>query len=50
MRFASGFDPVSMFDVNARTTYNAPDINLNLAEKIAKTYTNPSLENAINTV
>jgi hypothetical protein len=50
MRFASGFDPVSMFDMNARTTYKAPEINLDIAKNVAKTYTNPSMENIINTV
>lgn len=50
LRFASGFDPVSAFDMNARTTYKAPDINLDIAKNVAKTYTNPSIENVINTV
>ena len=46
MRFASGWDPVSMFDMNARTTYKPPETNFD----IIKNFTNPSLESIINTV
>jgi pimeloyl-ACP methyl ester carboxylesterase len=50
LRFASGFDPVSALDMNARTTYKAPEINLDIVKNVAKTYTNPSLDDVINTV
>jgi hypothetical protein len=50
MRFASGWDPVSALDMNARTTYKAPEINLDIAKNISKVYKNPSLDNVINTV
>ena len=49
MRFAISGDPVSMFDMNAQTTFKAPEINLEGISNIAKTYTNPSLDNIINT-
>ena len=50
LRFSSGWDQVSMFDYNSRVTYKAPDMNLDLVTHVAKTYTNPSIENVINTV
>ena len=36
--------------MNARTTYKAPEINLDITKNVAKTCTNPSIENIINTV
>ena len=38
-----------MFDMNAQTTFKAPEINLEGISNIAKTYTDPSLDNIINT-
>ena len=37
-------------DYNARVTYKAPDINLDLAKNVAKVYTNPSAENISNVI
>ena len=36
LRFASGWDPVSAFDMNARTTYKAPEINLDIVKMLQK--------------
>ena len=41
LRFTSGLDPVSMFDYDSRTTYKAPDINLDIFKNVSKTYNNP---------
>ena len=49
MRFAISGDPVSMFDMNAQTTFKAPDIDLKSITNIVNTYTDPSLNNIINT-
>lgn len=49
LRFASGFDPVSMFDYDSRVTYKAPDITLDFKKNVSKTYNNPSIENIIST-
>jgi hypothetical protein len=49
MRFASGIDPVSALDMNARTTYKASEINLDLVKNVSKANTNPSLDNVLNT-
>ena len=49
LRFAISGDPVSMFDMNAQTTFKAPDIDLKSITNIANTYANPSLDNIINT-
>ena len=49
MRFTTGLDPVSMFDYDSRTTYKAPEFNLNILKNVSKTYSNPSLENILNT-
>ena len=34
MRFANGWDPVSMFDMNARTTYKPREINLDIIKTL----------------
>ena len=39
-----------MLDYNSRITYKAADVNLNVAKNPTKMYTNPNLENIINTV
>ena len=49
LRFAISGDPVSMFDMNAQTSFKAPEINLEGISNIAKTYADPSLDNIINT-
>ena len=38
LRFTSGLDPVSMFDMNARTTLKAPELNLESIQKRCKCY------------
>ena len=50
LRFTSAFDPVSMFDYDSRVTYKAPEINLNFIKNATSTYTNPSIQNILNTV
>ena len=39
-----------MFDYDSRTTYKAPDINLDFVKNAAKVNANPSVENIIHTV
>ena len=39
-----------MFDYDSRTTYKAPDINVDFFKNAAKFFTNPSIENMVNTV
>ena len=50
LRFATAWDPVTSLDYNARVTYKAPDINLDLAKNVAKVYTSPSAENISNVI
>jgi len=45
MRFAVSGDPVSMFDMNAQTTFKAPDFNLEKVQNVTNVMTEPSLEN-----
>ena len=49
LRFAISGDPVSMFDMNAQTSFKAPEINLEGISNIVKTYNEPSVDNIINT-
>ena len=48
LRFAIAGDPVSMFDMNAQTTFKAPDFNVEGITNLAKTYNEPSLDNINN--
>ena len=50
LRFTSAWDPVSMLDYDFRVTYKSPDVNLYFAKNAVKSYTNPNLENIINSV
>ena len=43
MRFAVSGDPVSMFDMNARTTFKAPD--LESIKHVANVAANPTFDN-----
>jgi triacylglycerol esterase/lipase EstA (alpha/beta hydrolase family) len=45
MRFAVSGDPVSMFDMNAQTTFKAPDFNLEKVQNMTNVMTDPSLGN-----
>jgi hypothetical protein len=45
MRFAVSGDPVSMFDMNAQTTFKAPDFNLQAIKNIANVINEPSMKN-----
>ena len=45
MRFAVSGDPVSMFDINARTTMKAPEINLESIKNIGNVIANPTFDN-----
>ena len=45
MRFALSGDPVSMFDMNARTTFKAPQFNLDAIKNIANVITDPTIQN-----
>ena len=48
LRFAIAGDPVSMFDMNARTTFKAPDFNVEGITNLVKTYNDPTLNNIKN--
>ena len=48
LRFAIAGDPVSMFDMNAQTTFKAPDFNVEGITNLVKTYNEPSLDNINN--
>ena len=48
MRFAVSGDPVSMLDMNAQTTFKAPNFSLDKVQNAVNTFTNPSFENLIN--
>ena len=48
LRFAISFDPVSMFDMNAQTTFKAPDFNVEGISNLVKTYNDPTLNNIKN--
>ena len=50
MRFAISGDPVSMFDMNAQTTFKAPEFNLEGISNVVNTYKEPSLNNIKNVV
>ena len=45
MRFAVSGDPVPMFDINARTTMKAPEINLESIKHIGNVIANPTFDN-----
>ena len=45
MRFAVSGDPVSMFDMNARTTFKAPELNLESIKNIGNVIANPTFDN-----
>ena len=45
MRFAVSGDPVSMFDMNARTTFKAPEFNLDAVKNIVNVVSDPSINN-----
>ena len=45
MRFAVSGDPVSMFDMIARTTFKAPQFNLDAIKNIGNVIANPSSNN-----
>ena len=45
MRFAVSGDPVSMLDMNAQTTFKAPNFSLDKVQNAVNVMTNPSLEN-----
>ena len=45
MRFAVSGDLVSMFDINARTTMKAPELNLESIKNVANVISNPSINN-----
>ena len=45
MRFAVSGDPVSMFDMNARTTFKVPDLNLESIKNVANVVADPSINN-----
>jgi len=45
MRFAVSGDPVSMFDMNARTTLKAPEFNLESIKNIGNVIANPTINN-----
>ena len=45
MRFAVSGDPVSMFDINARTTMKAPELNLESIKNVANVIANPTFDN-----
>ena len=47
MRLAISGDPVSMFDMNATTTFHAPEFNLDLVKDSINMMTQPSLDNAV---
>ena len=47
MRFAISGDPVSMFDMNAQTSFHAPDINLDVVKDSLIMFAAPSLDNAL---
>ena len=47
MRFAVSGDPVSMLDMNAQTTFKAPNFSLDKIQNAVNTFTNPSFENII---
>ena len=47
MRFAVSGDPVSMLDMNAQTTYKAPNFSLDKVQNAVNAFTNPSFENII---
>ena len=48
LRFAISGDPVSMFDMNAQTTFKAPEFNVEGITNIVKTYNEPTLNNIKN--
>ena len=48
MRFAISGDPVSMFDMNAQTTFKAPEFNLEGISNIVNAINDPSLNNIKN--
>ena len=48
LRFAISGDPVSMFDMNAQTTFKAPEFNLEGISNIVKTYNEPTIDNIKN--
>ena len=45
MRFAVSGDPVSMFDMNARTTFKAPQFNLDAIRNIVNVVADPTIQN-----
>ena len=50
MRFAISGDPVSMFDMNAQTSFKAPEFNLEGIKKAVSVYTEPTPENIKNVI
>jgi len=47
LRFAVVGDPVSALDMNAQTTFHAPDINLDVVKDSLTMFAAPSLDNAL---
>ena len=45
MRFAVSGDPVTMFDMNARTTFKAPHFNLEAIKDIVNVVADPAIQN-----
>jgi hypothetical protein len=48
LRFTHSGDVVSMFDMNAQTSFKAPEYNLDLLKDATSMFNNPSIENARN--
>ena len=45
MRFALAFDPITLLDMNAQTTFHAPDLNFDLVKDAVKMAAEPNFDN-----